>query len=307
MDHQLDVRRPVADEVRRIADALLADAVRRASEPDDLDDAIHEVRKRGKEARGLLRIVRGVAEDLHQRENAAIRDAARWLSDLRDATAAIETFDVLATSFDDAAVPEMVTVRSALERRRARIHTEQDAARQLARSAGALEQVRARIPGWTLDGEGFDALEGGLVRTYGRARRRLADAAVDRSSEVWHEWRKRTKYHRYHLSLLAGIWPAELATRRDEVHRLTDLLGEDHDLAVLRADALGDLTAHVETATLQRFLVLLDRRRTVLQDEALPLGRRLFADDAETFVARAREQWGAARARPDVPRASPTR
>ena len=299
MDHQLDLQRPVAEEVRRIADALLTDAVARADGPEDLDDAIHEVRKRGKETRGLLRLVRGAAEQLHQRENAAVRDAARLLSEVRDATAAIETFDALATSFDDTAVSTMVDVRAALDRRRERIHTERDAARLLGRAAEAMDEVRARIPGWQLDDDGFDAIAGGLAKTYGRARRRMDDAATDPSSEAWHEWRKRAKYHRYHLALLQGIWPPVLRTRRDEVHRLTDLLGDDHDLAVLRADALDDLAAELDAETLQLFLALVDRRRAELQAEAQPLGRRVLAEDTDAFVARARELWDATIDAPD--------
>lgn len=34
--------------------------------------------------------------------------------------------------------------------------------------------------------------------------------------------------------MLEPIWSPVLGVRRDELHRLTDLLGDDHDLAVLR-------------------------------------------------------------------------
>ena len=56
---------------------------------------IHELRKNVKKTRALLRLVRP-GFDAYARENAALRDAGRMLSDLRDA-------DVLAQSFDNVA------------------------------------------------------------------------------------------------------------------------------------------------------------------------------------------------------------
>lgn len=301
MDQRFDLHRPVGDELRRIADELLADAQRRAEEPEDVDDAVHEVRKRCKEARGLIRLVRGASERLHQRENAAVRDAARLLSDVRDATAAVETYDALHDAFGATVIGELDDVRSELESRRDRIHQQQDVQRLLARSCEALGRVRARIPSWGLEAEGFDALAGGLGKTYGRARRRMDDAAEEPTSGRWHEWRKRVKYHRYHVALLEEVWPTVLAARREEVHRLTDLLGDDHDLAVLREDVVGDLTGRVDAATLRTFLGLVDRRRAELQSEALPLGRRLFAEVPDGFVARTRQLYDAAIAEPELP------
>jgi CHAD domain-containing protein len=304
MDQRLDLHRPVGDELRRIADELLADAQRRADEPEYVEDAVHEVRKRCKETRGLIRLVRGASERLHQRENAAVRDAARLLSEARDSTAAVETYDALHDAFGAEVVGELDDVRSELEARRDRIHEQQDAVRLLAQASERIGRVRARIPSWSLDAEGFDALAGGLGKTYGRARRRMDDAAEEPTSERWHEWRKRVKYHRYHVALLQEVWPAVLAARREEVHRLTDLLGDDHDLAVLREDAVEDLTGRLDDATLRAFLALVDRRRAELQSEALPLGRRLFAEEPDGFVARTRQLYDAALAEPEAPAAA---
>jgi len=58
--------------------------------------------------------------------------------------------------------------------------------------------------------------------------------------------------------------------------RLSDVIGDDHDLAVLseaaaaRADAMGD----EERQSLQ---TLIERRRSRLQNEALVQARRLYA------------------------------
>ncbi|MFW6346768.1 MAG: hypothetical protein ACOC0M_10635, partial [Halomonas sp.] len=55
---------------------------------------IHQVRRRCKKVRALLRLVRSSNRPLYERENAAYRDAARRVADLRETTGLIEAFDL---------------------------------------------------------------------------------------------------------------------------------------------------------------------------------------------------------------------
>jgi hypothetical protein len=58
------------------------------------DHAVHEVRKRFKEIRGVLRLVRDeIGEKTFNRENQIFRDAGRPLSKLRDAKVMIDSLD----------------------------------------------------------------------------------------------------------------------------------------------------------------------------------------------------------------------
>jgi CHAD domain-containing protein len=87
----------------KAGDASLQDGVRRIAveqisamlgEIDDAslgrDETVHQLRKRCKKLRGLVRLVRPGFED-DRSENATFRDAARGLSALRDADVLIET------------------------------------------------------------------------------------------------------------------------------------------------------------------------------------------------------------------------
>ena len=61
------------------------------------DARIHDARKRIKRARAALRLLRdALGESVYQRENAALRDAARPLSEVRDAKILIDALDELA-------------------------------------------------------------------------------------------------------------------------------------------------------------------------------------------------------------------
>ncbi len=70
--------------LRRIADEQIGRALGEIDD-DDLDFAekVHQVRKRCKKLRGLIRLVRPAFDD-YSAENGAFRDAAQMLSGVRD-------------------------------------------------------------------------------------------------------------------------------------------------------------------------------------------------------------------------------
>ncbi|QDT17940.1 CHAD domain-containing protein [Alienimonas californiensis] len=308
MSFQFEPNEPVADGLRRIAreqlDKALAEVDGAAGGPADADlaEAVHEVRKRGKKLRALLRLVRpafgGYAE-----ENAAVRDATRRLSALRDATAVIETHDRLMDRYEDFVQRRAFgPVRAALTRHRKELEAiEPDGldagppvSERLAAAGADLRTVRDRVDSWTLKEEGFDALAGGFAKTYKRARRSMA-AAVDRPTpQQFHQWRKRAKYHRYHLRLLRDVWPEALGPRRDEAVRLSDLLGHEHDLTVYAATVLDapDPPAHDPR---QREVLhgLLHGSQEALRAESLTLGETLLAEKPKAFTGRLEAAWEA--------------
>ena len=102
MSYQLEIAEPIDVGVRRIASELIDDAIARIEVPDrDRHEAVHGVRKNCKELRGLLRLVRPRVPDLYQAENRYFRDAAASLSGIRDAEAALESYDALLKAFDE--------------------------------------------------------------------------------------------------------------------------------------------------------------------------------------------------------------
>src|SRR5262249_14754613 len=137
-------------------------------------------------------------------------------------------------------------------------------------------------------GRGFSALASGLKRTYKRGRLGRA-AAADATTENLHEWRKRVKDLWYHLEILQPMRPEILGELAEKAHRLADLLGDDHDLAVLRSMLTeGAVSAGDEGP---RVLALIDRRRAELQQEAGPLGDELYRDRPKDLVARLEAYW----------------
>lgn len=288
MSYRLTAGEPVEAGLRRLA----ADQIERAfadldDEALDMHETVHRVRKRCKKLRGLLRLVRpALAGDAYRRENWALRDAQRSLSELRDAEARIETFDALAADHEELAGETGERVRSALHRRRCASRSRADVGGRLARFRAALGGVRERAEGWSLDDEGFEAVRGGSLRTHRRARKALAAAYADGSTEAFHEWRRRVKYHGHHVRLLREIWPPATKMRRDQLGRLSDLLGDEHDLALLRGHLLDHPVPGLDGPGVEALHGLLAARRARLRRAALPLGCLLFAERPKAFARR---------------------
>jgi CHAD domain-containing protein len=102
--------------------------------------------------------------------------------------------------------------------------------------------------------------------------------------ENLHEWRKQAKYLWHGLEVIAPLGPASLEKWTDHAHVLADILGEDHDLAVLRQALERAGGALAPTAALAGLQSALDRRRQELEDEAFALGWRVFKKKPKKFI-----------------------
>jgi hypothetical protein len=86
---------------------------------------------------------------------------------------------------------------------------------------------------------------------------------------------------------LRALWPPVMQAVGGEAHELANRLGDDHDLAML-ADWVRE---HAEAEP--EFFEAVERRRSELQDEAMALGERLYADKPSAYLRRLRRFWAA--------------
>jgi CHAD domain-containing protein len=293
MSYRIRPTKKVRKEFRRVAREQVGHAL------DDLDDealddheTVHEVRKRGKKVRALARLVRG-AFDGYSDANAAVRDMARRVADLRDAKVRLDTFDELTgghrRALDEAA---LAAVRAALLAEREALHRRVQDENRLAAVREDLEAIRDAVDDWKLDAQGFDTVADGFAKTYRRGREAMAAAYDDPTPERFHEWRKRAKYHRYHVRLLEGLWPGPFGAWRERLHDLTDLLGEGNDLTELTR--AGEPLAAAGADAEEVIRALAEHRRAELWEEARDLGEDLYGDPADEMTGRLAKVWKAA-------------
>ena len=302
MPFELKKRERIPRGVRRIArrriDAALETLNGKSSRSVN-DRAVHETRKRFKEIRGTLRLVRDeLGEKKFQRENLTFRDAGRPLSALRDAAVLVDTLDALMVHFrGQVSAAHLADFKRVLiDRRRAIRQQVLQQDHVLESLADRIRAARKRIKRWPLKKPGWKAIKPGLKKVYRQARRAMCDALECCSDDAWHEWRKRTKDLRYQLEFLQSIRPDMLQPLARQAHRLTDLLGEDHDLAVLKTVAQEQ---SADGAPIDRVLLLslIDQRRRALQTQASHLGQLLLSERPSEFVRRLHRYWQARRKR----------
>lgn len=280
--YHLTAGEPVATGVRAVAKDQLDRALGYIDDEDvGGHESVHDSRKRCKKVRALLRLVRDDVPETYRATNTELRDIARLVADERDAAAHVEAHDLLADELGEEVLAPYGDVRAALVARRdgavlERIHQRLPEVRE------RLATVRWNVDGWELpDGDAVGVLRQGYQRTYRRARKRWQEAVEQPSSHVWHEWRKRVKYNRYHTNLLQQAWPSVMELREDLCHDLTDHLGDDHDLAELREAVVDGDLVEADGDLLTGYVGLLDGVRTQLQHRALPLAARLYGQPTD--------------------------
>lgn len=283
---------PVADGVRAVAKAQLDQALAAIDDGEvGPHGSVHEARKRCKKVRALVRLVRDAVPDTHDAVNAELRDIGRLVSDERDAAAFVEAHDSLAEALGEEALAPYAGVREQLVARRDGAVLERIEQR-LPEVRERLATARWNVDGWELpDGDGVDVLRAGYERTYRRARASWEDATGEPTSERWHEWRKRVKYNRCHVNLIQQAWQPVLEQREEQLHDLTDLLGDDHDLAELRSALVDRAVIELDEDELTGYVALLDARRTRLQHATLPLAARCYGQPTDDHVAMVVAWW----------------
>ena len=127
--------------VRRIARHRIKSALK-SLEPRKSDDrSVHEARKDLKRARAMLRLLReALGEATYKRENAAIRDAARPLSEVRDGRVLLDALSSLIKYYGKSAEAlPLVGFKRVLNRRRTQ------ARKKILNQPGPLRAVRQQL------------------------------------------------------------------------------------------------------------------------------------------------------------------
>jgi CHAD domain-containing protein len=298
--------------LRRMAIAQAGMAIEQleGAEPRTTGKAVHETRKAIKRLRTIVRLLESqLGKDACAREHAALRAAAAALADARDAEVMLATLEGLIERH-----PRALKGKGQIRRLQARLRADRDRAEMQLHDpasrvspANELRAFQARAGAWHLTGRpGIAAIDAGLKRIYrqGRRRRRRVARGKGGRMRAMHQWRKRVKDLRYAAEILERPVPAKKGSRSRQaraqakwIHglavradQLGELLGEEHDLAVLgqwlRAEGKR---AGVRRAMRRRLEKLISARRAELRRRALRDGKRLYRRSPKKFLARVRE------------------
>lgn len=279
--------------VRKVARQRIEKAVNALCVPESgYGEGVHQARKRFKEVRALLRLVRKPLGAEFKQESQRLRDLGRVLAQTRDAGAMLESWDLLAKGFPNVfAEADFRKVRQRLAVRARAEHADAGLGERIAQVIGQLHSITEDLENWPLEKQGFDLLRAGIRRTYADGCEELAKARLDRSAEQLHEWRKRVKDHWYQTQLLSPIWPSLMRLRSQSLKRLADMLGDDHDLAMMHQLLQTEPALFGDETLRQRLARAIEQRRNELQKSAFELGEKLYLEPPGMLLKRWQRYW----------------
>ncbi|WP_237067828.1 CHAD domain-containing protein [Microbulbifer guangxiensis] len=227
----------------RVARSQVAAAIAELAELPE-EDSVHQVRKRCKKLRALLRLVRHEAEKLYRYENAQFRTIANTLSASRDAVSLRDALLKLAPG----KYPQIEALLSQQAEHKNDSRALDDARLQL-------QQAAQRFEAWPLKALHWKHARRGYAKSYRRARKSMQQAFAEESAENFHEFRKRVKDHWYHSRLMGKKHKKHIGKRRKPLKKLAKALGDWRDLhllcrhlAPLSAQFPGELIPLLDTA-----------------------------------------------------------
>jgi len=247
---------------------------------------VHEVRKHLKKLRAAMRLAIGaVGKNCHAEEDRCVRKIGRLISDLRDAQVRWQTFiklrDKAAKNSEKQLFPRteelLLLERESFSAAFAGWQRE---------AIPRLENAKARLMAWPLDGLNWKQICTAVCKIYRRGQRALATTIENPEPENFHAWRKRVKDVWYQLRILQPLNRTVLEEMAQDAEVLGELLGLEHDLDFLLVrleKESGDEALVNELARLQK---LIGKRCKRLRCDALELGRRFYAEPSKAFAKR---------------------
>jgi CHAD domain-containing protein len=310
MAYRFKLKEDLREGVRRIATEQIDRALAAPHSGDHRAGWVHDTRKALKRTRALLRCVRdGLGDKLFREENAILRLIAGNLSSLRDHDVMADTIEGFRGRDDDLdealgwlggvladpAVPKAApSARSATA-----------AVRQAVK---ALETARSRLEKLEVTGEIADVVAAGIRSCQRTGRKTVSRLAADPSDENVHELRKAVQTYQRQQTLVLAVWPEQQGARIEAARRLSQVLGEAQDLAVLAATAKVHGKEADQNELADRIIAACRERQAELREVAMPLASRLFALRPKAAALELAAGWRAAidlAAAPDVePRAA---
>jgi CHAD domain-containing protein len=260
----------------------------------DRPEAIHNVRKEIKKIRATLELVHERMEgDVYRKYTKMLRVAARRLRDPRDAHVRPRTLERLIACFKVKGrlpahpFPGIKTIL----RQDCREETGEFLKGESVAAVGRLlRKLNRRAGDLKVKAEGWTALRSGLEESYRRGQKSLATVIREASPEKLHRWRKQVQDLWRQLRLLCPIQPESLRASADEMKTLSQYLGDDHDLVMLRQFA-GRRCARKYAGEVKLLNELVELRQKELRAAALALGARFYAEKPSRFCGRLENYW----------------
>lgn len=302
MAFRLKVEEPIEKGFRRAGAEQIERAKRQLTATAAGASEVHEARKCMKRIRALLRLGReGLGETVYRHENDSFRAIAQSLASERDHHVLLETIVKLTAETEGSTASALKHLKDAVIAAQAATSAAA-ATESYAQANASLERALKRFKCLRIEPDDFSAFERGLVRNYRKGLKRRAMAYAENTDEAFHDWRKCVQAQWRHMQLLSKAWPQLFSAQLEAARELSQILGDDHDLALLRAK-LAELPENALSKNdADDVEALIQVRQRALRNLAKPIGDIIFAEKPKAHGRRIAAIWrgGAARHKEDT-------
>lgn len=291
MAYRFKLKESLPRGLRRVGSEQLELAEGHLRNTADSAGSIHETRKCIKRLRALLRLVRAaIGEKPYQHENRELQHMGRLLSPARDEEVMRQTLVKLEARLSGNRQVIVDRLRECLDQ------TASPETHEIRRKVlSLLGRAKRRFGQIKVESNGFDVMEAGLHATYRKGRRALAQTQMEPDDEAFHDLRKSVQQHWRQMLLVSRAWPDVCRARASAARDIAQILGEEHDHAVLAAFA----DAHRNNGLAADEIDIIHQdcraRQLELRSLAVPMAKRLFAERPRRFAHQMAVSWDAAR------------
>lgn len=257
-------------------------------------EAVHSVRKEIKKVRATLGLVRErVDGDVYRKCLKTLRAATKRLRDPRDTHVLPQALERLAAHFKDRLPARAFCgIKEILRQNCLEASREFRKSGSVAAVDGMLRKLNRRAKDLKVKADSWTAIRSGLSESYSRGQEAFEEARRETSPENLHQWRKRVQDLWHQLRLLCPIRPEKLGATANEMKTLSQHLGDDHDLVILR-QFVSRRCARKCPGEVRLLNELMELRQKELRSTALALGSRLYAEKPSQFCRRLKNYWRA--------------
>jgi len=276
---------------RRLSRERIGKALDHLQKCDRLE-AVHSVRKEIKKVRATLGLVRERMDgDAYRKYAKTLRAAAKHLRDARDAHVRPRTLERLMVHYKGRLPAHpFAGIKKVLRQNYLGEIREFMQGESVATVDRLLRKINRRARDLKVKAEGWTAIRSGLWKSYSRGRETCKVILKETSPENLHRWRKHVQDLWHQLRLLCPIQPDNLRAAVGEMKTLSQQLGDDHDLVMLRQFVTRRCARrHPEEVKLLNKLI--DLRHRELRSAALALGARFYAEKPSRFCRRLENYW----------------
>jgi CHAD domain-containing protein len=244
---------------------------------------VHEVRKGIKRIRSLFRLFKpAISEYDFHIINELIADAGRSLTLHREAVVNYQTYKEIERSINDSiSTSAKVIINQYLSKEVKEAYSNIGNAfnNQILNVSFQLSKIRDKIDSLNVRNYSHDLFILALEKNYQKTIHYFSICRISLHLEAIHKWRKFCKHVFFQVRF--GPLPENEESNKfaEQLNILSEILGKEHDLAVLNLHFIKHIYKDIEAKDRTILLQYFDRERTNFQKKAFWHGREIFSKE----------------------------